>query len=198
MWRYVAHKSLAAPAAVKSRLSQRHIRHRLLAAASARSGHGSCIILVPLLYLFPRNRAEPVVCVFRSIACIHTNRSSVECCFPYVCPEPVLVKCSFLCKNGDDLGIHLSLAGIHSSRGPSRGTCAQNGLFLSAFLCLSRACLGKMIVLMHKLGGKTVFSPIDEEWWQVQRVVVLPAENRFSAVFYSTFPMFCPEPVLVK
>eukprot|EP01043_Picozoa_sp_COSAG02_P027631 COSAG02_NODE_1641_length_11530_cov_4.345289_2_plen_163_part_00 len=104
----MAHQSLATPAAVESRLSQRNIRHRLLAAASARSGDGSGILVV-----LPRSRAEPVVCVFRSVTC------GLQVCM-------VVMDCH----------------------------------------------------------GKT----IDVERWQVQRVVVLPAET----CRYSMFPMFVP------
>lgn len=108
-WRYVAHQSLAAPAAVESRLSQRHIRHRLLAAASARSGGASGILV-----LLPRNRAEPVVWVFRSVAC--------------------------------RLQVYMVVMDRH-------------------------------------------WEPINVERWQVQRVVVLPAETCLK----STFPVFVPQ-----
>ena len=36
----------------------------------------------------------------------------------------------------------------------------ENGLFLSAFPCLSRACLGKMSIFRYKWLKKTVFLPV--------------------------------------
>jgi hypothetical protein len=53
---------------------------------------------------------------------------------PYVCPEPVLVKRSF----------------------PHRNNWLKKSVS-QLFLCLSRACLGKMIVLMYKWLKKSVF-----------------------------------------
>ena len=66
--------------------------------------------------------------------------------FPYVCPEPVSVKRCILYINGAKSGV--SLPRSHSAR---RSPCilrkTHHLSFLSASLCLSRACLGKATIV---------------------------------------------------
>jgi hypothetical protein len=92
------------------------------------------------------------------------KRAFLEC-FPYVCPESVLVKSSFIDINGSkspfaylwltirrvvvnncwDLRVGANGFEICGKRGP---------LVCSVFLCLSRACLGNLIVFEIEIAQK--------------------------------------------
>jgi hypothetical protein len=79
-------------------------------------------------------------------------------CFPYVCPEPVLVKCSFLYINGAKSGVFRTamlqdpVVVVVNKR--------TRLAFLSVPLRLSRACLGKFHRLLSKQEVETpLFEP---------------------------------------
>ena len=95
--------------------------------------------------------------------------------FPYVCPEPVLVKSSVLCTNGLKKGFsapghalialrvgvsrhHVILVQFHSVLRPA--TYERRHSFFEFCLCLSRACLGKLIGIYMQRAQKRRFSPI--------------------------------------
>ena len=82
-------------------------------------------------------------------------------------------------------------AGVTSSSCSAKGSSClmkkicRNASFFECFsLCLSRACLGKMIILVYKWRKKTRFLTV--ALWREYRV---PATN---ALFFSTFPMSVP------
>ena len=63
----------------------------------------------------------------------YKKRSFFEC-FPYVCPEPVLVKCSFLCINGSKRPFVLTVVsmGAHPNLRGENNNDVSGGPFLSA------------------------------------------------------------------
>ena len=82
--------------------------------------------------------------------------------FPYVCPEPVLVKSSFLYINGSKrpfvltgVGrVHQTLEETFKEVGGHRLPLRRKRLFFSVSGCLSRACLGKRSVSLVETGCK--------------------------------------------
>jgi hypothetical protein len=77
--------------------------------------------------------------------------------FSYVCPEPVLVKRSFIYINGSKRAVFAPREGDQIVR----AHLIDRSLFFEFSLCLSRACLGKMFVLIYKWLKKTVFTHLD-------------------------------------
>jgi hypothetical protein len=83
-------------------------------------------------------------------------------CFPYDCPEPVLVKSSFLYINGSKrpfvltgVGrVHQTLEETFKEVGGHRLPLRRKRLFFSVSGCLSRACLGKRSVSLVENGCK--------------------------------------------
>eukprot|EP01046_Picozoa_sp_COSAG06_P042771 COSAG06_NODE_5497_length_3442_cov_3.036195_3_plen_170_part_00 len=73
--------------------------------------------------------------------------------FSYVCPEPVLVKRSFLYRNGSKSTFSLPTGEFEELQ-----MLQENGTFSEVSLCLSRACLGKMMHFYIKSGQKVPFS----------------------------------------
>ena len=77
-------------------------------------------------------------------------------CFPYVCPEPVLVNRSSLVYKCSKKGVSCPSSGLAVLRRRTCGdkahaSCLQENATLSEVsLCSSRACLGKMIVFSKK------------------------------------------------
>jgi hypothetical protein len=105
------------------------------------------------------------------------ENASVFECFPYVCPEPVLVKRSFLYKNGFQKGVptmeyiepfSLGPGGVlpspralprfcaapyaHAQQEETVRLCLRHLVpFSQLSLCLSRACLGKMFIFIYSV-----------------------------------------------
>jgi len=76
--------------------------------------------------------------------------------FPYVSLEPVLVKRCILYINGAKSGVFLTLPAPHHL--VCVCVCKNRRFFFVEFpLCLSRACLGKIIIFVYKRLKKTVF-----------------------------------------
>ena len=63
----------------------------------------------------------------------------------------------------------------------------QNGLFLEFSLCLSRACLGKVIIFLYKWVKNTVFSPASNPSDQLPTAHTA-RRNRKTPLFLSAFP----------
>eukprot|EP01046_Picozoa_sp_COSAG06_P019227 COSAG06_NODE_1364_length_9696_cov_14.104929_7_plen_92_part_00 len=74
--------------------------------------------------------------------------------FLYVCPEPVLAEMiiSIFKNRGNKDRFLTSLLECEILR--------ENGTFFEFSLCLSRACLGKIIIFIYKWRKKTVLSPV--------------------------------------
>ena len=78
--------------------------------------------------------------------------------FPYVCPEPVLAKCSFLYINGAKSAVfctdgHWRVLKVDPAKN------ASSLAWVLSLQCLSRACLGKMInfsIKWHRKRDKCV------------------------------------------
>jgi hypothetical protein len=145
--------------------------------------------------------------------------------FPFVCPEPVLVKCSFLYINGSKEGdlshrcvpdqcvlrlinqpaqqhfvARSSCRPCSCSRGAtSLSHCAKTPSFSIPRVRLSRASLGKMFVFIYKWLKKqrlrTVMLTIVED---VATHCVIAVDLHEHASLFEWFPDVCPEPVLVK
>ena len=72
----------------------------------------------------------------------YKKRSFFEC-FPYVCPEPVLVKCSFLCINGRFSRRFFGSLRVCALRLLRCSGLMQESSWVGAFSCLSRSGSGK-------------------------------------------------------
>ena len=147
--------------------------------------------------------AEDVLCVlFTLVGGIHKRRVGVACekrtitlfeCFPYVCPEPVLVKWCILYSYEWRKKWRFSQ---RSRRGRGRRSrmgwpVRKRSSFLKFPPCLSRACLGKKIVhILYMALKDRVHTPSSTTTAIKIQKTGLFLSARFASV--------CPEPVWVK
>jgi hypothetical protein len=96
-------------------------------------------------------------------ACLRENGPFLVS-FPYVCPEPVLVKCSFSYIYGSKRPFLLSSPEASCDQSPIAATDHPKETHHSLFevsLCLSRACLGKKMHFIYKWHRKKWRFPTD-------------------------------------
>jgi hypothetical protein len=134
-----------------------------------------------------------------------TQKQTAFSTFPMFCPEPVLANGMVFVfmktwrgfKANKELSVLFSLrphqpAAQPKPRPPDASKENASLFFKVPFLCLSRACLGKKLVL-YVNGAKDAFSaPLSKR--RLGRVLL--CKKRTNSRFLWNLPYVCPEPVL--